>query len=101
MALDKLQILLETRTIEEIINIPKKIVEVFVFNIKEYKELKESNSDSPELKLINKQLDMLRCSNQTVGHITYKNEYKVYFKSTNWNNKITERKIAEYIKELK
>lgn len=101
--LDKLKKISDSVELEVYAALPKKIVQTYVINIAEYKDLKtktDPESDS-KLKEMEKMIQGFSLSDDTMGWLTWRETHKIFFKSVNFNNKTTEKKVVDWIKENK
>jgi hypothetical protein len=98
--LDKLKKTSDSYELELYTSLPKKLVEIFIVDVAEYKGLR-SEPQSDKLKEIEKQIQMFSLSDDTMGWLTWRNTHKIFMKSVNFNNKTTETKVIQWLKDNK
>lgn len=98
--LDKLKKTSDSYELELYARLPKKLVETYVIDISEYKRLRTEPA-SEKLKEIETQVQKFTLSDDTMGWLTWRNTHKIFMKSVNFNNKTTETKVIQWLKDNK
>lgn len=101
--LDKLKKTSDSYELELYSRLPKKLVEVYVIDIAEYKGLRSTTDpvEKARLKSIESEIQKFSLSDDTMGWLTWRDTHKIFMKSVNFNNKTTESKVCEWLKENK
>lgn len=94
-----LQEAFNNNSIEKIKQIPKNIAELIFIDSVRYKSLIGSKIEEEikEKNEIDKILNKLRIDVYVMGHVDKEN-FRIYIKRVNWEKKVTERKIIDFLK---
>lgn len=86
-------------SLEKIKEIPKKIAELVFVDSSRYKSLVGSKLPEEIIEKgdIDKLLGKLRSDFNVIGHVD-KDNFRIYVKKVNWESKVTERKIIEFLR---